>query len=52
MKIMQSFILMQNTYKRDWIGGGEIFGSLFFKKQKKQKKPILANIGSCPNFLD
>ena len=32
MKIMQRFILMQNTSKRDWVGGGEIFASLFFKK--------------------
>ena len=30
--------------------GAEIFGSLFFKKKKKMF--ILANIGSCPNFLD
>ena len=32
VKIMQSFILLQNTEKRDWIGGGEIFGALFSQK--------------------
>ena len=32
MKIMQSFILMQNIKKRVWIGGGEICGALFFKE--------------------
>ena len=47
VKIMQSFILMQNTKKRNLIACGEIFGSLFSKKQ-----PILANIESCPDFLD
>ena len=31
VKIIQSFILMQNTKKRDLIGRGENFGSLFFK---------------------
>ena len=46
-KILQSFILMQSTYKRDWIEGGEIFGALFLKKV-----PILAKIGHHPNFLD
>ena len=29
VKIMQSFMLMQGTWKRDWIGGCEIFGALF-----------------------
>ena len=43
VKIMQSFILMQHTKKRDWIGGHEIFF---------QKVPFLANIGCCPSFLD
>ena len=32
MKIMQRFILMQITSERDWVGGGEICSSLFFKK--------------------
>ena len=32
VKIMQSFLLMQNTWKRNWIGGGEIFGSPFIQK--------------------
>ena len=31
-KIMQSFILIQNTLKSDWIGDGEIFSALFLKK--------------------
>ena len=29
---------MENTYKRDLIGGDESFGSLFSKKKKKKKK--------------
>ena len=33
LKIMQSFILIQNTYKRCLIGGGEIFVALFSKKK-------------------
>ena len=33
VKIMQSFILMQNTKKRYWLVGGEIFGALLFKKK-------------------
>ena len=32
MKIIQSFILMQNTEKRVWVGGGEICSVLFFKE--------------------
>ena len=32
IKIRQSFILMQNSYKRDWIGRGEIFVSRFLQK--------------------
>ena len=46
MKIMQSFILIQNTQKKGGIGGGEIFYSLCCFGA------ILANIGCCPNFLD
>ena len=46
VKIMQSFILMQNTYKKDWIGSSEIFGAFFFF----QEGPFLANIGHCPNI--
>ena len=38
VKIMQNFILMQNTQKRDSIGCDEIFGTLLFKK-----KPFFAN---------
>ena len=34
VKIMQSFILMQNTQKRDQIQGGEILGVIFFQKKK------------------
>ena len=34
---MQSFILMQNIWKRDSIEGDETFGALFFKKKKKKK---------------
>ena len=34
--------------ERDTIGGGEIFGSLFFKR--KRKMLIFANIESCLNF--
>ena len=45
-KIIQSLILIQNTEKRDWIGGDEIFGALFFKKV-----PLFANIGCSLNFL-
>ena len=40
VKIMQSFILMQNIWKRDWKKGGENFGSIFFQK-KCQFWPIL-----------
>ena len=32
VKIMQSFIFMQNTEKSDWIEGGEVFGAFFCKK--------------------
>ena len=47
-KIMQNFILMQkNTYKRDFIGGGEILGAPFPKKV-----PFLASIERCSKFLD
>ena len=40
VKIVQSFILMQNIYKMDWIGGGKMFGALF------------GQYGTFPNFLD
>ena len=43
---LQRFILMQNTYKRDSIGG-DIVGALFLKQV-----PFFINIGRCPNFLD
>ena len=46
-KIMQSFIMIQNTKKRDWIGGGKILVALFFKI-----RPILVNIEGCLKFLD
>ena len=32
VEIMQSFFLMQNNYKRDWIGCREVFGALYFQK--------------------
>ena len=32
VKIMQRFILMQKTKKKDWIGGVEFFYALFFQK--------------------
>ena len=38
---MQNFILMQNTYKRDFIGGG-ILG----------KASFLVNIECCPEYLE
>ena len=47
IKIIQSFILIQNTKKQVWIGGGKIYTALFFKKV-----PFPVNIGHCPNFLD
>ena len=47
MKIMQSFILMQTTQKRNSIEGGEIFAAILFKKV-----PLLANIGRLPNFAE
>ena len=31
VKIMQRFILMKNTFKKDLRRGGEIFGAFFFK---------------------
>ena len=48
VKIIQNFILMQNTLKRDYVGNSEIFGTLFPKK----KVLFLVNIRHCPNFLD
>ena len=47
LKIMQSFILVQNTLKNNLIHGGEIFGAPFFKKV-----PFLANIQHYPNVTD
>ena len=46
VKIMQSFVLMQNTFKKDWIWAGKTCGTFF------PKKNFLANIGSSHNFLD
>ena len=47
LKIMQSFILIKNTYKRCWIWSGEIFGALFSKKV-----PFFDNIECYTNFID
>ena len=44
---MKNLIFMQNTKKKDWTGGGEIFGVLFSKKV-----PFMANIERYPKFLD
>ena len=35
--------------KRDWVGGGKIFGALFLKKVLFLATAL---IGRCPNFLD
>ena len=54
-KILKSFILMQNTYKRAWTGGrDEIFGAIFIKKVSffHKKVPFLANMEHCPKFLE
>ena len=40
VEIVQSFILMQNIYKMDWIGGGKIFSAFF------------GQYGTFRNFLD
>ena len=50
MKIMQSFILIKNTKKRDWIRGGKIFVAVFFFS--KMCSFVLADIEYCPIFLD
>ena len=41
---------MRNTYKRDLIGGGEIFGSLFSKKKKKEKNAYFGQYWKLPKF--
>ena len=43
--ITHSFILIQNTWKRNWIGSGENFRVMFFKII-----PFLARTGHCVKF--
>ena len=51
-KIMQNFILRENTYNRYWIEGSEICGTPFQKKCPFLKKTLfLANSERCPKFL-
>ena len=40
MKIIKSFILMQNTKKWVWIGGGKLYGSFFFQRKYLPFWPI------------
>ena len=51
-KIMQSFILMQNTQKRDWIGWGCWCPFLKTSALFHKKIPFLPNIECCPKFLE
>ena len=51
VKIMQNFILMQNNSERDWIGGGEIFETLFSKKVSFfQKNAIFGQYWTLPSY--
>ena len=61
VKIIQIFILMQNTEKRDWMGEGgggwNFWYPFFFFFQQKysffhKKVPFPTNIQHCPKFLE
>ena len=54
-KIMQSFIFIQNTQKRDWKRGRgwNVWGTFFKKVPFFHKRvPFLANVERCSKFLE